>query len=195
MPVAVESVENFRRAAPHDSLLGVYDTGSEQIYLALVQHRNNPSPLMVTQRTEITADRHSWINGVKRQPLPGAGGHSQLAQWAGIDAQQLRGGLAVGPCYGFSITKTGPSKFVIGTLRSGFNQFYQGDRPEGSTSRTLPNHAAFNAESEDRITLLPTYRGEGYHLETCDIAQLMGELTKLIDASREEKDQRRSRSV
>lgn len=134
MPIDAESIGNFRRGAVQDSFLGIVDTATNTMYLSLAQRQDG---------RDIDRERYSEIRGVTRDPLPGAGGHATLANWAGIAAVQVGVGNAAGNAFGFSLVKTGTTTFEVGTFRSGFNRQYLGARPGFATGtdneeRTLP---------------------------------------------------------
>lgn len=134
MPIDAESIANFRRGAVQDSFLGIVDTVTNAMYLSLAQRQDGRA---------IDRERYSMIGGTTRDPLPGAGGHATLAGWAGIQAQQVGVGNAVGNAFGFSLVKTGTTTFSVGTFRSGFNRQQVGARPgfaigTDNEERTLP---------------------------------------------------------
>lgn len=143
MPIDPESIENFQRGTTGDSFLGIVDTTNSTMFLALALREDGIA---------IPDDRRSTIGQVTRTPLPGAGGHAQLANWAGVNATQAGPGAALGGAFGFSLVKTDPSSFRIGTYRSGFNSqttpamaprpgFAQGTLNE---ARTLDQDAILN---------------------------------------------------
>lgn len=141
MPVSPESIENFQRGTVNDSFLGVVIHNAEAntytVHLALARRLDG---------RDIPTDRWSNINRVRRNPLPGAGGHAQLVNWAGGQAQQIAPGQAAGNAIGFSIIKTGSKAFKPGTFRSGFNSQHQGARP--GFAQGTANQARTLSESE-----------------------------------------------
>jgi len=145
MPIDQESKANFQRGLQNDGYLGVVDTTTNMLYLALA------TPL---DGSTIDRSRYSTINGATIDPLPGAGGHGRLAQAAGINATQIAPGVANGTAFGFSLVKNGPSQFKIGTFRSGFNtQDLTGERP--GFAQNQPDEARTLAQGTILNTLLP----------------------------------------
>jgi hypothetical protein len=124
MPLTQESLDNFQRGAVGDSFLGVvvYDQNANTytIHLSLAVRLDG---------VQIEQDRYSRIGGIIRAPLPAAGGHAQIVNWAGGQAQQIAQGQAIGQAIGFSIVKSAANAFKPGTFRSGFNSQHAGDRP------------------------------------------------------------------
>lgn len=152
MPISPESLENFRRGAPQDSFLGVviYDgaANNHTVHLALARRLDG---------TNIPEDRWSTVGGERRNPLPGAGGHAQLVNWAGGQAQQIAPGQAAGNAIGFSMIKTANNAFVISTFRSGFNSQHDGARP--AFARETPNEARTLTEADIMGLLSELTRG------------------------------------
>jgi hypothetical protein len=111
-----DSLENFRKGIPGDSFLGilVHDpaSGDNTIHLTMAQRRDGMG---------IDPERHSRLGGAVRDPLPGAGGHATMSNWAGVNAVQVGAGAALGNARGFSIEKIDDNSFKIGTYRSGLN--------------------------------------------------------------------------
>lgn len=145
MPIDAESLDNFRRGSTGDSFLGIIDLSNTTLYLALAERQDGAA---------IDRDRHSTIGARRRDPLPGAGGHAQLATWAGVHAAQVGAGAAVGNAIGFSIVKTGLRSFTVGTFRSGFNSQYIGEARPGFAAGGA-NEARTLAQDRILNTLLP----------------------------------------
>lgn len=133
MQLTIESLENFKRAIIGDALMGVLDTVSDNIYLALVKPRLD-SP-------EITEDRHSVIMGEKLTPLDNNGGHTSLAARVGISNY-----LTQAKAVGFTIKKTAVNSYQMLSICSALNyKFMIEDYPrptgpllETSANRTMP---------------------------------------------------------
>src|SRR5260370_40551078 len=105
MRIPDESVDNFRRAAVDDAMLGILNLVDENIHLALVKPRNG---------TVITEERYSVISSVRRDPLEGQGGHAQLAGFAGVAGVEQEGvGPGVGQAGGVSVMKKGVKNLQI----------------------------------------------------------------------------------
>jgi hypothetical protein len=125
MAVTQESIQNFRRARNGDAFLGIQNLNTQEIHLALCWPRDagiyNP-PM----------SQHSWIGRQRIDPLPGAGGHSQLAQYAGVPgARQIGPRQAAGDAVGFSIIKRSHNEYEIGTWIAGLNGQYPDTRAPG----------------------------------------------------------------
>jgi hypothetical protein len=148
-----DSLENFKKGIPGDSYLGILvnnpATGDNAIHLALAQRLDG---------MEIDRERYSRIGGDIRDPLPGAGGHGQLSNWAGVNAVQLGAGVAAGDARGFSIEKIDDTSFRIGTYRSGLNG------QDDPAAQARPGFA----------------RGTGNELRTLNEASVMSVLTPLL---------------
>jgi len=142
MAIHPEAIDNFQRGIFNDSYLGVVNVSTGTLYLALAERRDtNP----------ILPERHSIVDGQKRAPLPGSGGHTILANWNHIIAFQVKKGVALGDAFGFSLIKKGDAKFEIGTFRSGLNRQKEGSKPNyahdksaDAEQRTLPQEKILN---------------------------------------------------
>jgi hypothetical protein len=132
MRIDPDSINNFRRGRTGDSFLGIVHTTTDTLYLALARHdprdENRPDSVLIPMNEEDDEeweDRFSIINGQKIRPLPNREGHFVLAREVGISVEKRPGtgatALVLGNAYGFSIIKTGPATFRVGSFRSGFN--------------------------------------------------------------------------
>lgn len=136
MAVTGESLANFQRGIIGDSFLVVYGTLTRETHFGIAERRDGAA---------VPPTRQSNIGGVLRAVLGAAGGHAQIANWAGIQAIQVAGGVAQGSAAGCSIRKTGARTWEVDTLRSGFNtQFAVATNPRhpgtppAELLRTLP---------------------------------------------------------
>ena len=107
--ITPESIANYNRGIAGDRFFGICDMGSQSIHLTIGERADGAT---------IPSERKSKIRGIEREVLDGRGGHSKMAQWAGVRATQVAVGVVNGNAYGFMF-ELGASDDLTLTVRSG----------------------------------------------------------------------------